>query len=117
MGRAQPRVFESGVDPLSDWQPGDDEIVTVGEPIPHVVHVEAIAPLTLFVRFDDGVEGKVRFEESKLTNIWAKLRDPDYFCRVGIQYGAVSWPNDEPDMCPDTMHAEIVARNGEWILN
>ena len=95
----------------------DDEIITVGARIPDVVQVEAIAPLTLFVRFDDGVEGKVRFEESHLRNIWAKLRDPAYFDRVGIRHGAVSWPNEEPDMCPDTMHDEIVKHRGEWVLS
>jgi hypothetical protein len=95
----------------------DDELVTVGGSIPNVVSVEAIAPLTLFVRFDDGVEGKVRFEESHLYGIWAKLRDPAYFSQVGIAHGAVSWPNEEPDMCPDSMHDEIVKHDGEWVLN
>ena len=94
----------------------DDELITVGGPIPNVVSVEAIAPLTLLVRFDDGVEGKVRFEESYLNNIWAKLRDPAYFRQVGIKHGAVSWPDEEPDMCPDSMHAEIVKHGGNWVL-
>ena len=95
----------------------DDEIVTVGRRLPDVVDVEAIAPLTLFVRFDDGIEGCVRFEDSYLSGIWGKLRDPAYFQQVGIQYGAVSWPNEEPDMCPDSMHDEIVKHGGEWVLN
>lgn len=103
---------------MERFAPADDdnEIVTVGRRLPDVVHVEAIAPLTLFVRFDDGVEGRVRFETSHLENIWAKLRDPEYFKMVGVQYGAVSWPNEEPDMCPDTMHDEIVRHGGEWVL-
>jgi hypothetical protein len=94
----------------------DDEIVTVGRRLPDVVDVAAIAPLTLFVRFDDGVEGRVRFEPSYLRGIWAKLRDPDYFRSVAIRHGAVSWPNEEPDMCPDTMHDEIVRHGGEWVV-
>ncbi len=89
----------------------------VGRALPDAVHVEVVAPLTLFVRFDDGVEGRVRFEDSHLNGIWAKLRDPAYFNRVGLQHGAVSWPNEEPDMCPDTMHDEIVRHGGEWVLN
>ena len=104
------------MDPLPDWQPGDDEIVEVGGPIPHVVHVEAVAPLTLLVKFDDGIEGRVRFEKSRLYGVWEKLRDPSYFGQVGIQFGAVSWPNEEPDMCPDTMHDEIVKNGGEWVV-
>ena len=99
-----------------DWLDGDDEIVTVGGPMPRVVQVDAIGPLTLFVRFDDGVAGPVRFEESALRGVFAHLRDPDYFRRAGILYGAVSWPNELPDLAPDAMHDEIAA-NGEWILN
>jgi len=95
----------------------DDEIVTVGRRLPDVTHVEAVAPLTLFVRFDDGIEGKVRFEQSHLNGVWALLRDAEYFARVGLRHGAVSWPNETPDMCPDTMHDEIVKHGGEWILN
>ena len=116
MDTAQPHFAFSGMDalPVAD---DDDEIVTVGNPLANVVHVEAIAPLTLLVRFDDGVEGKVRFEPDRLRGVWALLRDPAYFSRVGIQYGAVSWPNETPDMCPDTMHDEIVRHDGEWVLN
>lgn len=94
----------------------DDEIVTVGDPIPDVVHVEAAGPLTLFVRFDDGVEGKVRFTEESLRGVFAKLRDPAVFGQVGILYGAVSWPNEDPDMAPDRMHDELLAGNGEWVV-
>lgn len=99
-----------------DWIEGDDEIVSVGDPIPHVVHVKAAGPLTLFVRFDDGVEGEERFAESSLRGVFAKLRDPALFDQVGILYGAVSWPNEEPDMAPDRMHDELVAGNGEWVV-
>ena len=94
----------------------DDEIVTVGEPIWDVVKVEVAGPLTLSIEFEDGVKGTVRFAASYLQNVWAKLRDPAYFAQVGISFGAVSWPNEEPDMCPSTMYDEIVTHNGEWVL-
>ena len=97
-------------------QPDDDEIVTVGELMAHVEHVEVAGPLTLFVRFDDGVSGTVRFEESHLHGVFEKLRDPEYFNQVGIFYGAVSWPNEDPDLAPDNMHIHL-KRDGEWILN
>lgn len=90
-------------------------MICVGEPMPHVTKVEATGPLTLFVKFDDGVEGNVRFEETHLRGVFAKLRDPAFFARVGIRYGAVSWPNEAVDLAPDAMHDEI-ARNGEWVL-
>lgn len=117
MDRIEPRSVADDVVEYEDWIEGDDEIVTVGRPIPHVVQVEATDNSTLFVRFDDGVQGNVRFESSHLRGVWEKLNDPDYFRRVGISYGAVSWPDEDPDMAPDRMHDELVARNGEWILN
>ncbi len=94
----------------------DDELITVGGPIWDVVNVEAVGPLTLAVRFEDGVEGRVRFEPSYLNGPFAKLGDPDYFRRVGIAHGAVSWPNEDPDMAPDTMY-DAIKTHGEWILN
>jgi hypothetical protein len=94
---------------------GDDEIIYVGEPMADVVHVEVAGPLTLLVRFDDGVEGLVRFEETHLTGVFEKLRDPAYFKQVGILYGAVSWPNEDPDLAPDNMHIHL-KRDGEWVL-
>ncbi len=103
---------------MEDLPPRNDdgELITVGGPIWDVVNVEAIGPLTLAVRFEDGVEGHVRFEPTYLNGHFAKLNDPAYFRRVGIAHGAVSWPNEEPDMAPDTMYDAIKA-HGEWILN
>jgi len=82
----------------------------------NVVKVEVVGPLTLWVEHRDGVKGHVRFEASHLTGVFECLNDPVYFRQVGIAHGAVSWPNELPDLAPDAMHDEIAAR-GEWILN
>jgi Protein of unknown function (DUF2442) len=81
-----------------------------------VVSVKPIGHLTLWVEHKDGVKGTVRFEETHLKGVFEKLRDPEYFSRVGISYGAVSWPNEDPDLAPDNMHIHL-KRDGEWILN
>jgi hypothetical protein len=81
-----------------------------------VILVKPIGPLTLFVEFEDGVKGEVRFEESRLRGVFGLLRDPDFFKQVGISHGAVSWPNEAVDLAPDNMHKHL-ARDGEWILN
>lgn len=114
MDSAEPGITFTGMDPLpiSD---DDDELITVGEPLADVVSVQAIGPLTLFVHFDDGVSGTVRFAPSHLRGVFECLKDPAYFAQVGIANGAVSWPNAMPDLAPDAMHDEI-ARNGEWVL-
>lgn len=100
-----------GIPPQID----DYEIVAVGEPIWDVVKVEVIGPLTLAVAFEDGLAGTVRFERSYLRGVFAGLADPAYFGQVGIAHGAVSWPNEMPDLAPDAMHDEI-AKHGEWVL-
>ncbi len=79
-----------------------------------VVEVRTEAPLTLYVRFKDGVTGKVRFELTHLTGVFEKLKDADLFARASVENGAVTWPG-ELDLAPDAMYDAIKA-NGEWIL-
>lgn len=78
--------------------------------------VEVAGPLTLLVEHRDGTSGYVRFEHSGLRGVFEKLGDPDYFAQVGIAHGAVSWPNEDPDLAPDNMHRHLQA-DGEWVLN
>jgi hypothetical protein len=80
-----------------------------------VISVKPVGPLTLFVEFEDGVKGEVRFEESHLHGVFTKLRDPDFFESVAISNGTVSWPNEAVDLAPDNMHIHL-QRDGEWIL-
>jgi hypothetical protein len=81
----------------------------------NVVKVEVVGPLTLWVEHRDGVKGHVRFRPSHLRGVFEVLKDPDYFAQVGIAHGAVSWPNEMPDLAPDAMHDEI-EKHGEWVL-
>lgn len=46
-----------------------------------VVDVKTIAPLALRVQFADGTVGKVQFEQSHLTCVFATLRDPLIFSK------------------------------------
>lgn len=99
---------------LNGWD--DDDIVRVGERLPDVVFVQVIAPLTIFVCFSDGVEGIVRFEENLLRGVQLALKNPDYFAGVHIEHGAVTWPDEGYDMCPDTMWKELIAGDGEFVV-
>ncbi len=81
-----------------------------------VATVKGTGPLSLFVRFADGIEGEVRFEESRLRGVFEKLRDPVFFNQVGLSHGAVSWPNEEVDLAPDNMHRHL-RLSGEWVLS
>ena len=79
-----------------------------------VIEVKTTGPLRLHVKFDDGVEGEVRFEPEHLYGIFEALRDPQSFGAVSCAEGFVSWPGDI-DLAPDSMHDEI-GKNGVWVL-
>jgi Protein of unknown function (DUF2442) len=63
----------------------------------------------LFVRFKDGLSGRVRLREDDLTGVLAPLRDITLFERVFIDDGAVAWPG-EIDLAPDAMYEDIAAQ-------
>ena len=79
-----------------------------------VVSVMQIAPLAIQVQFEDGLVGKVHFEQSHLTGVFATLKDPVVFQQVHIEGGAVVWPGNI-DLAPDAMYLQIKS-HGEWIL-
>lgn len=71
--------------------------------------------LVLHVKFVDGLEGKVRFKKSHLTGVFESLKNEDFFKRVYIDHGIVTWTG-ELNLAPDAMHEEI-KKNGEWVLS
>lgn len=79
-----------------------------------VVDVKPIAPFAIRVQFKDGLVGKVQFEQSHLTGVFAALKDPIVFQQAHIDGGAVTWPGDV-DLAPDAMYQAIKA-TGEWVL-
>ena len=80
-----------------------------------VVEVKPAAPLTLEVRFADGLRGKVTFVESALHGVFAPLKDPDFFAQVRLGNGFVTWPG-ELDLAPDAMY-DAIKQSGEWRLS
>lgn len=73
-----------------------------------VVDVKAEPDCCLFVRFQDGLSGRVRFRVEELTGVLAPLREPQFFNRVFIDQGAVAWPGDI-DLAPDAMYHQIAS--------
>ncbi|QXP90544.1 DUF2442 domain-containing protein [Methylococcus capsulatus] len=49
------------------------------------------------------------------TYVFERLKEPDFFHRICVTEGFVSWP-DEIDLAPDALYAAI-KRDGEWILS
>jgi hypothetical protein len=73
-----------------------------------VVEVKPEPGSCLFVRFKDGLSGRVRFRPDEFTGVLAPLRDPQFFSRVFIDHGAVAWPGDI-DLAPDAMYRRIAS--------
>jgi Protein of unknown function (DUF2442) len=76
------------------------------------IEIKVLAPHVLHVTFRDGFSAVHDFARLKneRSNVAAPLADPDYFARVFLEYGALTWPNGF-DMCPDPLRMEI-ERNG-----
>jgi Protein of unknown function (DUF2442) len=73
-----------------------------------VVEVKPESGYCLFVRFKDGLSGRVHLRQEDLTGVLAPLRDKHFFERVYIDYGAVTWPVDI-DLAPDAMYAQVAS--------
>lgn len=81
---------------------------------PPAVTVAATGGLVLHVRFEDGIEGTVRFLPSYFTGVFEPLRDPSFFALATVEHGAVTWPG-ELDLAPDAMY-EALKQHGSWVL-
>ena len=73
-----------------------------------VVEVRPEPDHCLFVRFKDGLSGRVQLRLEELTSALAPLRDIRFFDRVFIDSGAVAWPGDI-DLAPDAMYADVAS--------
>jgi hypothetical protein len=80
-----------------------------------VLEVKVIEYLTLQVSFQDGTSGLVIFKPEHLTGVFELLKDEQFFSKVFIDNGVVSWPG-EIDLAPDAMYREI-KQHGQWVLS
>jgi hypothetical protein len=82
---------------------------------PDVVKVQVLRHLEISVTFADGLSGRVLMLPSHLYGVFKRLQDPDFFSRITVANGYVTWPG-EIDLAPDAMY-EAIKNHGEWILN
>lgn len=92
----------------------EDLAVGVEPCSPPVITVAVTGALTLRVEFGDGVKGEVKFMPSHLTGVFEPLGNSDFFARVTVDHGAVTWPG-ELDLAPDAMY-DAIKRSGIWVL-
>jgi Protein of unknown function (DUF2442) len=74
-----------------------------------VVEVKPEPGYRLFVRFKDGLAGRVQLRQEELTGALAPLLDNQFFEQVFIDCGAVAWPG-EIDLAPDAMYAQVASK-------
>jgi hypothetical protein len=75
-----------------------------------VVEVIPGSHYCLFVRFKDGLTGRVRLQEDEMRGLLAPLRDVRFVAQVYIDSGTVAWPGNI-DLTPDAMYAQANQRN------
>jgi hypothetical protein len=75
-----------------------------------VVEVKPEPDHRLFVRFKDGLAGRVQLRREELTGALVPLLDKQFFEQVFVDYGAVAWPG-EIDLAPDAMYAEVASQS------
>jgi hypothetical protein len=75
-----------------------------------VTRLKYLGGYRLHAIFSDGTAGEYDFASivAQTGPMIEPLRDPDYFARVFLDYGAPTWPNGF-DMCPDWLRQEIEA--------
>jgi len=72
--------------------------------LPAVTELKVRRDHVLWLRFADGAEGEWDFAEmvSDTGPMVQPLRDPAYFRRVFLEFGAPTWPNGF-DVAPDAL--------------
>ena len=71
--------------------------------------VKSVRPLDdfrIYVEINDGRKGIFDLKPYLDRGVFRELRDVQYFNRVGIVLGAVTWPNQQ-DIAPETLVAEM----------
>jgi uncharacterized protein YegP (UPF0339 family) len=78
------------------------------QPIVNVVRVEPREGFNLWVEFNDGRRGVADFSWifDERGSMLIPLRDPEFFRKVFIEFGALTWPNGF-DVAPDALYAEL----------
>ena len=72
-----------------------------------IVEVKPLQPYSLFIRFEDGVEGVVALDQIvTLEGVFAPLRDPAEFSKVLVhpELGVICWPNGA-DLDADVLYS------------
>lgn len=71
-----------------------------------VARVRPLEDYRLHVELVAGPEGEFDMKPYLEFGVFRELKDPDYFRRVRVVLGAVTWPHGQ-DIAPETLYAAI----------
>jgi hypothetical protein len=76
-----------------------------------VIEARAVGGHVLWLRFEDGVEGRIDLSDLEFTGVFEPLGDPLFFAKATVlsELGTVSWPNGA-DLDPDVLYARLTGR-------
>ncbi len=81
-----------------------------------VVDVEPLDDYRIRVRLKNGKEGVFDLQPYLEHGVFQELKDPAYFRRVSIVFGAVTWPNGQ-DIAPETLYTEVTGEAvPDWVV-
>ncbi len=72
---------------------------------PRVIKVDPKPNFQLAITFDNGETGIYDCSGVLEFGVFKELKDENYFKKVTISSGTVSWPNEQ-DICPDTLYLD-----------
>lgn len=76
--------------------------------------MRVIEDRAIWVRFNDGLEGVVRFPPDFFQGVFSHLSIPENFREVVVVDGAVTWPGGL-DIAPDAIYAEVKLQAGQML--
>lgn len=72
-----------------------------------VTFVKPLPDYRIYVEIQNGSKGIFDLKPYLERGVFRELRNIHYFNQVGIQFGAVTWPNEQ-DIAPETLLAELI---------
>ena len=79
------------------------DIFSTGVFLPRVVDVDYLGEHKLFLRFQDGKEGKIDLSDWVKEGIFSKLQDRRQFVQFGLEHGTLVWSN-QLDISPEYLY-------------
>lgn len=80
------------------------------------VEVKALPGHQIWLRYSDGVQGKIDLNPLIGKGVFSRLRDEKAFQSVHIgSHGSIEW-GDDLDLCPDALYLQITGKSADQVF-